>query len=66
MKTFLKFSGVISAVLALVTFILMMATPAVTYTISIGSNSSVTEIAGINAIFGNGDNYGASWAGILS
>jgi hypothetical protein len=66
MKTFLKFAGAISAVLALVTFILMMATPAVTYTLSVGSNSSVSEVAGVKAIFGDGDNYGASWAGLLS
>ncbi|MBQ9265800.1 MAG: hypothetical protein IJ186_01835 [Bacilli bacterium] len=66
MKTFLKFSGAISAVLALVAFILMMATPAVTYTLTIGGSSSTSTVAGVNAIFGSGDDYGPSWAGLMS
>ena len=64
MKTFLKFSGAISAVLALVTFILMMATPAVLYTENV--LGTVHEVPGVNAIFGSGDNYGPSWAGLMS
>ena len=66
MKTFLKFSGAISAVLALVTFILMMATPAVSYTVSALGGSSTTYYDGVKAIFGDGDNYGPSWAGLMS
>lgn len=63
MKTFLKFSGAISAVLALVTFILMMATPSVIYTENV--LNTVHEVPGVNGIFGTED-YGPAWAGLLA
>ena len=48
MKKVLQFSGLISLVLAVVAFILMMASPAVVYT----SGSSTVSFAGTLAIFG--------------
>ena len=63
MKTFLKFSGAISALLALVTFILMMATPSVVYTENV--LKTIHEIPGVNGIFGSAD-YGPAWAGLLA
>lgn len=48
MKNVLKFSGLISLVLAAIAFILMMASPAVVYT----SGSTTTSFAGTLAIFG--------------
>lgn len=48
MKKFLQFAGLIGAVLAIVAFILMMATNALTYT----SGSTTTFVAGSRAIFG--------------
>lgn len=68
MKNVLKFSGAIAFVLGLVAFILMMATPAATYTVTIGGNSNVTYYAGTLAIFG-GDSgllsYNLAWSGLL-
>ena len=63
MKSLVKFSGLCAAVLALVTFILMLATPAIT-----GSNIGGFgngEVAGTLAIFGN-ENYTLAWSGLLA
>ena len=49
MKKVLQFAGVISLALAAVAFVLMMATPAVSYTVS---SSSTVNFAGTLAIFG--------------
>ena len=49
MKKVLQFAGLISLVLAAVAFVLMMATPAVSYTVS---SSSTVNFAGTLAIFG--------------
>jgi len=63
MKTVLKFSGIIAFVLAVVAFILMMATTSVVY--SIGSNS--TSVSGTVGIFGGTDaKYAAPWAGLIA
>lgn len=70
MKTVLKYSGIISAVLAIVAFILLLATPGVKYTTTqnvIGSSSSTTSIAGTACIFGGTDaKYASTWAGLLA
>ena len=70
MKTVLKYSGIISAVLAIVAFILLLATPGVKYTTTqnvIGSSSSTTSIAGTVCIFGGTDaKYASTWAGLLA
>ena len=47
-KNFLRFAGIVTAVLAIVAWILMMATPAVVTKIG----STTTEVAGTTAIFG--------------
>ena len=69
MKTLLKYSGIISAVLAIVAFILLLATPAFTYTVKdniLGTKKSA-DIAGATAIFGGTDaKYAATWAGLLA
>ena len=49
MKKVLQFAGLISLALGVVAFILMMATPAVSYTVS---SSSTVNFAGTLAIFG--------------
>lgn len=49
MKKVLQFAGLISLALAAVAFVLMMATPAVSYTVS---SSSTVNFAGTLAIFG--------------
>ena len=49
MKKVLQFAGLISLVLAAIAFVLMMATPAVSYTVS---SSSTVNFAGTLAIFG--------------
>ena len=61
MKKFLKFAGAVAFVLALVAFILMMATPAAFY--QVGSNK--LEYSGIAAIFGN-DDYKLAWSALLA
>ena len=76
MKKVLKFAGIISAALALVGFILLMATPVATFTVQIGGSKSVTAWDGMNAIFGvgsvrNGDNASdfsgsLAWSGLLA
>jgi hypothetical protein len=76
MKKVLKFAGIISAALALVGFILLMATPVATFTVQVGSSKSVTAWDGMNAIFGvgsvrNGDNASdfsgnLAWSGLLA
>lgn len=48
MKKFLQFSGLIAAVVAIVAFILMLACPAMTYTVA----GKTYEISGIYGIFG--------------
>ena len=63
MKQFIKFSGLCAAVLALVTFILQLATPAITGA-NIGGWGN-GNVPGTVAIFGN-DTYTLSWAGLLS
>lgn len=64
MKTFLKFSGIISFVLAVVAFILFLATPGLAY-----KNGNLSySIQGTVAIFGGTVNYvkyAATWAGLL-
>ena len=76
MKKVLKFAGIISAVLALIGFILLMATPVATFTVQVGSSKSVTAWDGMNAIFGvgsvrAGDNASdfsgnLAWSGLLA
>ncbi len=64
MKKFLKYTGIVSALLAVVTFILMMTTPAV---LAAGKNSLLGngDVPGVEGIFGN-SNFGAPWTGILA
>jgi len=69
MKTVLKYSGIISAVLAIVAFILLLATPGVKYTMSSGliGSSGTTSVAGTACIFGGTDaKYSSTWAGLLA
>lgn len=72
MKTVLKFSGIIAFVLAVVAFILMMATTSVVYTTNvnvpgIGSGSHSSTASGIVGIFGGTDaGYAAPWAGLIA
>ena len=75
MKTLLKYSGIISAVLAIVAFILLLATPALSYTVAsnFSSDKSVTEVAGTLAIFGGEQKmflgtfkWYPTWAGLLA
>jgi len=61
MKTFLKFANCIAAGLALVAFILLMATPAAVYT----SGNATLHYSGVAGIFG-GDGLKAVWAGLLA
>lgn len=69
MKKVLTYSGLIACVLALVSFVLLMATPAVSYNI-IGGKT--LEISGIYGIFGGTKNdllkttYNLPWAGLLA
>lgn len=68
MKVVLKFSGIISAVLAIVAFILLLATPGVKYTASVALlGSGTAEVAGTACIFGGTDaKYASTWAGLLA
>ena len=76
MKTLLKFSGIISAVLAIVAFILLLATPGVTITAkeNIFGSKDTSTVAGTFCIFGGKEkineylsiNYAATWAGVLA
>ncbi len=53
MKKVLKFSGACAAVLAIVAFILMLATPAVIWKASLGGLGTLSsEVSGVVAIFG--------------
>ena len=60
MKKFLQFAGLISLVLAAVAFVLMMATPAVVGTAEALGSKSITNLNGINAIFGKGSDLSAA------
>ena len=62
MKKVLKFAGAIACVLAIIAFILLMATPAATYTL--GSNTM--EYKGIVAVFGDSDGYKLAWSALLA
>lgn len=62
MKQFIKFSGLCAAVLALVTFILQLATPAIT---NINLLITTGKVSGTTAIFG-GDNITLSWAALIA
>lgn len=53
MKKYLKFSGICAAVLAAIAFILMMATPALKYIVTILGSTTTTNLGGSEAIFGN-------------
>ena len=70
MKVVLKYSGIISFVLAVVAFILLLATPGVKYTTSqniIGNSSGTYSVAGTACIFGGTDaKYASTWAGLLA
>lgn len=52
MKKFLQFSGLIAAVIAIVSFVLLLACPSMTVTTTFLGKTSVTEISGIYGIFG--------------
>ena len=70
MKTVLKFSGIIAFVLAVVAFILMMATTSVVYTTNVnvpglGSGSHSSSVSGTVGIFGD-DHFAAPWAGLIA
>ncbi len=52
-------------ILAIVAFVLLIATASVKYTFTLLNNTSVTSISGIEGIFGN-DSLSAVWTGILS
>lgn len=65
MKTFLKFSGIIAFVVALVGFILMLATTGLKFTVSVGSYSSSTTASGADIIFG-ADNADGAITGIFA
>ena len=52
MKTLLKFSGFISLVLVIVAVILLMATPGITYTVTLLGKTSTTTVEGTTVIFG--------------
>lgn len=60
MKKFLKFAGIISLALAAIAFILMMATPAVVGTAKALGQTSITNLNGVNAIFGKGSDLSAA------
>lgn len=69
MKTLLKYSGIISAVLAIVAFILLLVTPGVSGKNAVGS----TDFVGAACIFGGDVKDGivvfpcsGTWAGILA
>lgn len=76
MKNVLKFSGVIAAVLAIVSFILLLACPSVTATVTVLGYSSTSSYSGISGIFGGGTttigdttteiDAAAVWTGILA
>ena len=65
MKNFLKFSGVIAMVLAIVAIILMMATPVLIYDGTVLGTKVHDEIVGTNAIFG-AENTKLAWAALLA
>ena len=61
--------GAVEFILAVVALILLIATPAVTYTMSSGllGTKSTYSVAGTAAIFGSKDpEYALTWAGLLS
>ena len=60
MKKVLQFSGLISLVLVVVAFILMMASPAVVGTSEVLGSKSITNLNGINAVFGKGSDLTAA------
>ena len=60
MKKVLQFSGLISLVLVVVAFILMMATPAIVHTAEGFGSKTITNLAGVNAIFGKGSDLSAA------
>ena len=62
MKQVLKFSGIISLVLVAIAFILMMATPAVVHTAELLGSKTITNLNGVNAIFGKGSDLTLSEA----
>lgn len=65
MKTVLKYSGIISAVLAIVAFILLLATPALSWK----SGNLEYTIPGTVAMFGgtvSNVKYNSTWAGLLA
>lgn len=75
MKTVLKFSGIISAVIAIVAFILLLATPALSYTVAsnFSADKTVTNVSGTLAIFGGEQKtflgtfkWYPTWAGLLA
>ena len=66
MKKVLKFAGAISLLLTIAAMILMMATPAVSYTVKAGSKEDTSFISGVVGIFGGTDaGYAAPWAGLI-
>lgn len=67
MKTLLKYSGIISAVLAIVAFILLLATPGVSYKAESGLGEVTKNISGVACIFGGTDDkFACTWAGLLA
>ena len=63
MKTFLKFTGIIAALFALVAFILLIATPAIISNLTGGSVAGQNVIFGGKTIFGD---YDPTWNGLLA
>ncbi len=65
MKQLVKFSGIIAAVLAIVVFILQLASPAITGANVLGYGNG--SVAGTQAIFGNSEkDIALSWAALLA
>ena len=65
MKTFLKFTSAIAAVLALVAFILMLATPAIHYEGNFGPIGFTGDTSGTVGIFGD-KNVAGTWSAIIA
>ncbi|MBO4541091.1 MAG: hypothetical protein J5736_03860 [Bacilli bacterium] len=63
MKSVIKFSGLIAAVLAIVAFILQLATPAIT---NINLLITTGSVSGTTAIFGKGDDSALAWSALLA
>lgn len=63
MKTFLKFSGVIALALGVVALILMLVSPGI---VADNLVNALYDFSGTTCIFGKGDYFAPTWAGLLA